>query len=257
MGNPIRILIGDDGSAFPGIFANSLRSQGFWVYTRKQTEHTILQAIQSDQADVLVLDCTLPTMDFAALIRKILQRRNLIVYVLSAASNSVLEQLVLQEGTMRVWKKPVDTDAFAAKIREDYHDNASKKQLIADSQESMVGTFLMQLGIPVKLRGFYFLQAAIRLTLNDRELLHCITTRLYPLVAEALNTTPSRVERSIRHAIEVTWERGEPRELCGLLGCIYHPSRSRPTNTELIALVTNQLHLAQLRQAQWQLEQIG
>ncbi len=257
MGNAIRILLGDDGSVFPSLFANSLRSHGFWVYTRKQTEHTILQAIQSDQADVLILDCTLPTIDFAALIRKILHRRNLIVYVIIAASNSMLEQMVLQEGTMRVWKKPVDTDAFAAQIRRDYQDNAAKMQLIADSQESMVSAFLMQLGVPVKLRGFYFLQAAIRLTLNDPELLHCITTRLYPLVAEALNTTPSRVERSIRHAIEVTWERSDPQVLCVLLGCAYHPQRSRPTNTELIALVTQQFHLMQLRQAQLQLEHIG
>lgn len=120
---------------------------------------------------------------------------------------------------------------------------------IADTQisnyalESQITSILREIGIPAHIMGYRYLKDAIALSINDRERVNAITKTLYPEVASINNTTSSRVERAIRHAIEVAWTRGNMEVLDEIFGYTVNPNSGRPTNSEFIALISDNLYL--------------
>ncbi len=106
-----------------------------------------------------------------------------------------------------------------------------------------ISNLMKRIGIPASIRGYRFLQQAILLALDDEEMLDAITKLLYPSIAKSNDTTPSRVERSMRHAIETAWERGDVSVLSELFGYTVRASRGKPTNSEFIAIVTEHIKL--------------
>ena len=112
-----------------------------------------------------------------------------------------------------------------------------------DRIEVIISEIMRQIGIPAHIKGYQYLRESIMLTVHDPELMHAVTKILYPAVAKSNNTTASRVERAIRHAIEVAWDRGDVDVLSSFFGYTIQNSRGKPTNSEFIAMISDKLRL--------------
>lgn len=109
--------------------------------------------------------------------------------------------------------------------------------------EVMITEVIHQIGVPAHIKGYHYLRESIRLSIEDTEMINSVTKLLYPTVAKAFNTTSSRVERAIRHAIEVAWDRGDVDTLNAYFGYTIHNIRGKPTNSEFIAMIADKLRL--------------
>ena len=109
--------------------------------------------------------------------------------------------------------------------------------------ESEVSKILLQIGVPAHIKGYQYLRSAILMTIDDNDVINSVTKVLYPTVAKKYQTTTSRVERAIRHAIEVAWDRGDVDTLNSYFGYTIHNSRGKPTNSEFIAMIADDLRL--------------
>ncbi|MGN0974428.1 MAG: sporulation initiation factor Spo0A C-terminal domain-containing protein, partial [Gemmiger sp.] len=118
-----------------------------------------------------------------------------------------------------------------------------------DSDELTVTEILHQIGVPAHIKGYQFLRDAILLTVDDHEYINAVTKRLYPEIAKRNGTTASRVERAIRHAIEVAWDRGDVDTLNSYFGYTIHNLRGKPTNSEFIAMIADKIRLDKKRRA--------
>ena len=115
---------------------------------------------------------------------------------------------------------------------------------VTDSDlELMVTEIIHQIGVPAHIKGYHYLRDAIMMSIKDSDLINCVTKILYPTVAKKHATTSSRVERAIRHAIEVAWDRGDVDVLNSYFGYTIHTSRGKPTNSEFIAMISDKLRL--------------
>ncbi len=112
--------------------------------------------------------------------------------------------------------------------------------------ETQVTKVIHQIGVPAHIKGYQYLRTAIMMTINDNDVINSVTKVLYPSVAKQYKTTSSRVERAIRHAIEVAWDRGDVDTLNSYFGYTIQTSRGKPTNSEFIAMIADNLRLANL-----------
>ena len=127
--------------------------------------------------------------------------------------------------------------------RKDIFKNHPPKNVSDNQLEIMVTDIIHKVGIPAHIKGYSYLRDAIILSVNDTEMINSVTKLLYPTIAKRFCTTPSRVERAIRHAIEVAWDRGDVDVLNSYFGYTIHNSRGKPTNSEFIALITDKIRL--------------
>ena len=129
-----------------------------------------------------------------------------------------------------------------------FNPNAGEKHLFDNSAydlETKVTNILHEIGVPAHIRGYHYMREAIIMSVNDMDVLNYITKELYPSIAKKCNTTPSRVERAIRHAIEVAWNRGKIEAIDSLFGYTINNHKGKPTNSEFIALIADRLRLEQ------------
>ncbi len=132
------------------------------------------------------------------------------------------------------------------RIRENVHQNIVKEDTAAymtRNLESDVTNIIHEIGVPAHIKGYQYLRDAIILSVNDIEMLNSITKILYPTIAKKYQTTPSRVERAIRHAIEVAWSRGKMDTIDALFGYTVSTGKGKPTNSEFIALIADKIRL--------------
>ena len=165
-------------------------------------------------------------------------------YVSGAAASLGVRYLML---------KPCDMNALVDRL-EEMRGGESPRSLPArrtdkNSIESMVTGIIHEIGVPAHIKGYQYLREAIIIAVNDMDVINAITKVLYPQVAKAFQTTPSRVERAIRHAIEVAWDRGDLDTLQRFFGYTVSNTKGKPTNSEFIALIADRLQL-QLKSAQ-------
>lgn len=168
----------------------------------------------------------------------------------SSVDNARFEQEVLAAGADYYFLKPFDLDILAERISQLTGWNTAGQENIrkvsSDVQgnlEVVVSEIMHQIGVPAHIKGYQYLREAIILSINDSEMMNSVTKLLYPTVAKTFKTTPSRVERAIRHAIEVAWDRGDVDVLSSYFGYTIQNSRGKPTNSEFIAMISDKLRL--------------
>ena len=152
--------------------------------------------------------------------------------------------------------KPFDYDAIISRIKQVYasnhehlldcmagkiYENKNRKSEL--SLETDVTNIIHEIGVPAHIKGYQYLRDAIMMSVNDSEMLNSITKQLYPTIAKQHKTTPSRVERAIRHAIEVAWSRGKMDTIDELFGYTVNNGKGKPTNSEFIALIADKIRL--------------
>lgn len=216
-----------------------------------------LAMVNELKPDLLLMDLVLPKLDGLELLRRLPDGNNRPrVIVLSGFVNSSVLADCSSLGAEYFMPKPCDTTALFAHIRQ-FNGSVRSSiepagydcQAVTQSQqddlelESAVTDIIHEIGVPAHIKGYQYLREAIILTIKDMDMINAVTKVLYPEVARKFNTTPSRVERAIRHAIEVAWDRGDIETLQKFFGYTVSNIKGKPTNSEFIAMIADCLSL--------------
>lgn len=238
----IKVLIGDDSASNGVRVAAKLRDSGMTAYTRRNNGRAILDSILNDKPDVVMAGLTLPDTDALLLIKQV--RESLVsvpsFIVVSDIDNSFIERQVIENGASYFLAKPFDIDSIPSIVK-----SVCRKTVLPNctDTEILVTDVIQKLGVPAHIKGYHYLRTAILSAVENSRLMECVTKQLYPSVAQKYETTSSRVERAIRHAIEIAWNRGNAEMINDFFGYTVDSYRGRPTNSEFIALVTDRIRL--------------
>ena len=203
--------------------------------------------------DVLVTELVLPKLDGLSLLRSAREASpGTRVVVLTGLLNERMVAECMELGVCYVIAKPCDAESVLRNIRllsAPARRAAQQGQLYTaksePSLEVMVTDIIHEIGVPAHIKGYQYLREAIMITINDMDAINAVTKVLYPAVAKRFATTPSRVERAIRHAIEVAWDRGDIETLQKFFGYTVSNIKGKPTNSEFIAMIADCLSLRQ------------
>ena len=243
------ILIADNSEEFCTALAAALqRTDRFTVAGIANDGEQAMQLLEERRPDILVLDLMLSKKDGLSLLKSISgwDRRPAVVatsgfmtdYVASAAAGLGVAYLIL---------KPCDLQALVDRLEELRLDSGrpavSRRPAAQQSIEALVTGIIHEIGVPAHIKGYQYLREAIIIAVGDMDVINAITKVLYPQVAKTFQTTPSRVERAIRHAIEVAWDRGDLDTLQRFFGYTVSNTKGKPTNSEFIALIADKLQL--------------
>ena len=246
--SPYRILVADDNREFCDLLAQYIQSQtDFKLVGTAQNGRQVLEMVQSENPDVVVLDIIMPHLDGIGVLEQLnglgLAKRPKII-MLTAFGQESIAQRVVALGADYYILKPFDLAVLAKRIRQIASGQPIKPaQAEARSLDVEVTDVLHEIGIPAHIKGYLYLREAICLVVQRVELLGGVTKELYPTIAKRYQTTPSRVERAIRHAIEVAWNRGNVDVIHSLFGHTINSDRGKPTNSEFIAMVADKLRM--------------
>ena len=254
MDNRTTVFIADSAEEFCLSLSAALQqSDAFAVVGTANDGEQASRMIQKLKPDVLVLDLMLSKQDGLSILKMVsaMEKRPIALatsgfitdYVSSAAANLGARYLML---------KPCDMTALVERLEEirggENLRHPGGRHMDKTSIETMVTGIIHEIGVPAHIKGYQYLREAIIIAVNDMDVINAITKVLYPQVAKTFQTTPSRVERAIRHAIEVAWDRGDLDTLQRFFGYTVSNTKGKPTNSEFIALIADKLQL-QLRSA--------
>nr|WP_272506127.1 sporulation transcription factor Spo0A [Natronobacillus azotifigens] len=214
-----------------------------------------LTLLEDKEPDVLILDIIMPHMDGLAVLGNIknldLKKRPNVIMLTAFGQEEVTKKAV-DLGASYFILKPFDLDNLADQVRQVHGIPVQDKKIPQRDRsnkqdkfdlEASITNIIHEIGVPAHIKGYMYLREAITMVYNDIELLGSITKVLYPDIAKKFNTTASRVERAIRHAIEVAWSRGNIDSISTLFGYTVNVSKAKPTNSEFIAMVADHLRL--------------
>ena len=221
----------------------------------------ICKIIREKEPDVVVLDIIMPKMDGLAVMEQFVHSSNLkkipAFIVVSAVGKERITEDAFSLGADYYVLKPFDNRMLLNRIKHVRSIGEKKYREInrqpAKQEESSVAlgnletdvtNIIHEIGVPAHIKGYQYLRDAIILSVNDMEMLNSITKILYPTIAKRFQTTPSRVERAIRHAIEVAWSRGRMETLDAMFGYTIDTGKGKPTNSEFIALIADRIRLS-------------
>ena len=250
MNNLTTVIIADNTEEFcTGMSAALQQAGGFQILATATDGEQAIRLVSERKPDVLVLDMMLPKRDGISVLKAIsgLDKRPITLatsgfvtnYVSSAAANLGVRYLML---------KPCDMSALVERLEEIRGGENQRKAPASrkpdkTSIETMVTGIIHEIGVPAHIKGYQYLREAIIIAVNDMDVINAITKVLYPQVAKTFQTTPSRVERAIRHAIEVAWDRGDLDTLQRFFGYTVSNTKGKPNNSEFIALIADKLQL--------------
>lgn len=247
-----RVMLAQEGSDFANHCAAFLSSYGFDVKTVAKDGSKIIDSIKQLSPDVVLMDAFMPRVDALGVLTQLketqLEKRPVIA-LMSAVDNPRFEQVLLNAGADYYFLKPFELNVLAQRLSELAGWQSSGENELTKSQQSndlevTISDVMREIGVPAHIKGYQYLRQSIVLTVKDPELMHAVTKLLYPTVAKNNHTTPSRVERAIRHAIEVAWDRGDVDVLSSYFGYTIQNSRGKPTNSEFIAMISDKLRLS-------------
>lgn len=241
-----KILIGDENLEFAEQCSKEAEESGYAVRLCTADASSILPEIKSFMPDYVVCCALMPGGNAIELIEstKGMKRRPFFI-VMSPYKSERIEREILSENNAYLMVKPFNAASLVNTVRRlESCGGSSRQEENKDARlEITVTDIIHQIGIPAHIKGYHYLRKAIILSIKEPEMLESITKLLYPTIAEAFNTSPSRVERAIRHAIETAWDRGDVDVLNNMFGYTISVGKGKPTNSEFIALVTDNLRL--------------
>ena len=255
MEHATKVLIADSAEEFSAALAVAVqRCDGFQLVGTAADGEQALRLSQETQPDILVLDLMLSKRDGLGVL-KAMDRwdRKPIILATSAFVSPYVSAAAANLGVRYLMLKPCDTGELLERLMElrqgePLRPNPQRRP-DKTSIETMVTGIIHEIGVPAHIKGYQYLREAIIIAVNDMDVINAITKVLYPQVAKTFQTTPSRVERAIRHAIEVAWDRGDLDTLQRFFGYTVSNTKGKPTNSEFIALIADKLQL-QLKSAE-------
>ncbi len=245
MSRKISVLLADNSEYFAVPCANVMKSHGLDVTLTEKDGKAVLEALTKQKFDVLLMDMFLPRLDALGVLEGLSQAEyRPLVMVMSGFDNPSLEREAMAAGADYYFLKPFDAAAISRRILSLCSDHADAPiRRGASDLELQVTEIIHQIGVPAHIKGYQYLRDAILMAIEDDSIINAVTKRLYPAVAKKHATTSSRVERAIRHAIEVAWDRGDVDTLTAYFGYTIHNERGKPTNSEFIAMISDKFRL--------------
>ena len=249
MDNTTTVFIADSAEDFcAGLTAALQRADGFHVVGTAPDGETAIRMIEERKPQVLILDLMLAKKDGIAVLRALdRMERKPMVLATSAFITEYVSAAVANLGVQYLMLKPCDMTALVERLEEIRGGEILRfpeaRRSAKPNIESLVTNIIHEIGVPAHIKGYQYLREAIIIAVNDMDVINAITKVLYPQVAKTFQTTPSRVERAIRHAIEVAWDRGDLDTLQRFFGYTVSNTKGKPTNSEFIALIADKLQL--------------
>lgn len=253
MNSQMKILISDDDNEFFSQLSTALGKYGFEAVIVPKNGTLVLEAIVKHQPAVVLMDHFMSHVDAVGVMKQAAQLglpRLPRFMIMTSYDSPTFQRDVLSAGASYYFLKPFDLGVMAERVAQltgqsstDYRKLA-EHSLFSDAElEIQVTDIIHKIGVPAHIKGYHYLRESIILAVKDSEIINSVTKQLYPTVAKRFNTTSSRVERAIRHAIEVAWDRGDVEVLNSYFGYTIHNSRGKPTNSEFIAMIADKLRL--------------
>ncbi|MBQ8999054.1 MAG: sporulation transcription factor Spo0A [Clostridium sp.] len=277
----IKVLLSDDSIEFTEMVKEFLgANNAIDVVGVSHNGNDTLRMIELFEPDVLVLDVIMPQLDGLSVLEKLNQQNSKIkTIMISAVGQDTITSKAISLGADYFFLKPLDFNYLERKILEfggiennstinnklhnsisisNYHSDIynapsnnvynlpnSKPDLVTDNKslDSTITNLIHKIGIPAHVKGYLYIREAIKLVVDDIHLLGAVTKELYPTIAKIHNTTPTRVERAIRHSIEISWSRGKTEVAESLFGYSSINSMRKPTNSEFIAVISDKIRL--------------
>ena len=253
MDGKIRILIADNDPDFREKCKLGLPKSRFEIIAEVSDGESAVSKITQLRPDIVILDLWLPKLDGIGVMLELTAQSpsaSPAFIIATQIDNMSMIQQASEAGAAYCFMKPVDMRCLATRIIKAYENLPGKSVSVIrkddkenDDLETQVTKIIHQIGVPAHIKGYQYLRTAIIMTVTDNEIINSVTKILYPSVAKHYGTTSSRVERAIRHAIEVAWDRGDLDVLNSIFGYTIQNSKGKPTNSEFIALVADSLRL--------------
>ncbi len=251
-----KILICDENEDFRRITSRYLENAGFTVPDEALNGEEALEKIKKLHPEVVIIDIWMSKLDTVSILKSCAEMsfapdKAPSFIVTSQMNNPSMLTEASEAGADYCILKPINYPALAERIRRllKARENTKIKAPSFDTREDIeletqVTKIIHQIGVPAHIKGYQYLRSAIIMTVNNSDIINSVTKVLYPSVAKRYQTTSSRVERAIRHAIEVAWDRGDVDTLNSYFGYTIQNSRGKPTNSEFIAMIADNLRLA-------------
>ncbi len=244
---------GDFAEELKGQFENA---EGYVVCGTASDGKNAIRLIESVRPDIIITNLMLTDIDGIGIIDRALQIcPECLVFVISNIPGDIVVNTVISHGATYYFVKPTAADVIVSRVV-DMYNVKSQKDLPspADKREKRkpaslderISNIFITIGIPPHIKGFTYLREGIKMAVNDNTIINRVTKELYPKIGEKFGTTASKVERAIRHAIEVAWNRGRTDAISSIFGARVYIGSERPTNSEFIALVADKLSLENL-----------
>ena len=266
----VNVVIVDDNPMILNTLDEVISSEaGLSVIGRADNGKDAIDMIKDTQPDVVLLDLVMPQMDGITVVENIKKKTSMLknpaFIILSAVGGEQMTEEAFQAGANYFLMKPFDKDIFVNKIRRigkrpvrpvpgkvleaplkaatPEEAAMNREEYMKEHLETDITKMLHELGIPAHIKGYQYLRDAISMVVRDREMMEAVTKILYPEIAKKNYTSSSRVERAIRHAIEVAWGRGSLEVIDELFGYTISTGKGKPTNSEFIALIADKICL--------------
>ena len=243
------VMIADNAEDFCTALSGALqRSGGFQLVGTVNDGEQAIRMLTERKPDVLVLDLMLPKRDGLSVLKAMsTMEKKPAVLATSTFLTQYVSNAAANLGARYMMLKPCDMQTLVERLEEIRGgENHGKHPAVRQDKagiEALVTSIIHEIGVPAHIKGYQYLREAIIIAVNDMDVINAITKVLYPQVAKAFQTTPSRVERAIRHAIEVAWDRGDLDTLQRFFGYTVSNTKGKPTNSEFIALIADKLQL--------------
>lgn len=262
MKEKLKVMVVDDNKEFTDMLSKYIDIQeDMEIVSKMYSGKETAQKIKELKPDLLLLDIIMPEKDGIVVLNEIAEleiEKKPNIIVLSSIGQEKITQKAISLGTMYYIIKPFDFEILIERIREltinsenilmendspTYIFSKNKVENIykKDSLENKVTEFIQSIGVPAHIKGYKYLREAILVAVKDDEAIEAITKFLYPTLADTFKTTPSRIERAIRHAIEVAWNRGNASVHQKIFGYTVNSNKGKPTNSEFIAMITDKI----------------
>ncbi len=254
MEKKLRVAIADDSSEVRSILNLALSNTNYVdVVSLCENGEQVITVLKEQKIDLLVLDIIMPYLDGMGVMERIIDENIPMpeVIILSSVGNEEVVQHMMQMGVRYYMVKPFKSELLVKRIESIVHgaSNAAPKvferthNIRQSSLDETINSIFLTIGIPAHIKGYQFLRTGVKMVMEEPTIINAITKQLYPGIAKVYETSASKVERAIRHAIEVAWSRGKIENINQIFGYNIYTKNDKPTNGEFIALVADKLSL--------------
>ena len=253
----INVAIADDNQRIIEMMTQLLEQEDdIEVVASADNGEAAVEVIKENHPDVVLLDVIMPQLDGIGVLERLkeedMEKKPAVIMLSAMGQENVCEEAI-ELGASYFILKPFDSNTVIRKIKQVKAGSESAKPFVAwkdpsgkitrNQLEIIVTNMIHEIGVPAHIKGYQYLRDSIMMAVYDMDILNSITKQLYPPIAEKFHTTSSRVERAIRHAIEVAWGRGKMDTIDALFGYTVHAGKGKPTNSEFIALIADKIRL--------------
>ncbi len=257
MKNNFKVLIAEEEKDYVSPDTNVFEKHGFIPKFCEKNGRKVLEEIETFEPDVVLTDVFMSGIDGIGVIKKTKASRknhSPVFVIVSHFASPIIEREAIEAGAAYYMIKPFRTDDLLDRISDLIDFCKKQKEYVFSAPqenklECTVTEMLHQIGVPAHIKGYHYIRDSIIMCVRQPQMINAVTKELYPAVAERFDTTPSRVERAIRHAIEVAWDRGDIDVLNSYFGYTIHNGRGKPTNSEFVAMLSDRIRLGEDRPA--------